>query len=209
MLKALFYPDLPFDRLSIPHMYREVYLDLVYADIPKDYKVILDIGANIGITAQYFKDRAKKVYSIEPSSQHFEALKKNKEYNQWSNVEIFNIAIADRDGYMQLNKYDDNYTTYSLTTKFKKDSEIVKTMAIDTFLKENKIEEVDFMKLDVEGAEDLILRSDGFKKVVNKIKRIEIEFHLLSWKNLIDYLKSLGFQFTNKPAQANIGLFTR
>src|SRR3990167_4735775 len=105
MLKALFYPgDVPFDSLFIPAIFHEIHYDAIYLDVvtvldkEKKDPVIVDVGANIGITVQYFREHAKKVYAIEPSTEHFEALSKNKEFNHWDNVELFKYAIADRDG---------------------------------------------------------------------------------------------------------------
>ena len=43
--------------------------------------VILDVGAQVGIVTHYMRQFAKKIYAIEPSPEHFEALKKNKEFN--------------------------------------------------------------------------------------------------------------------------------
>jgi len=210
-LKALFYPDVPFDSLFIPHIYKEIYFENVYADIfnQDSDMIIIDVGANIGIVTQYMRDYAKKVYAIEPSSEHFEALKKNKEFNGWDNVEIFNIAIADKDGEMNLNKYSANRTMYSLTTDYNQGGELVRTMTMDTFFNKNNIDNVDFMKFDVEGAEDLILRSEGFKKVASIIKSIEVEFHGALCKELINYMTELGYKAKRMLADAMIVLFTR
>jgi len=211
MLKALFYPDVSFNSLYIPYIYKEIYFENVYADIfnQNHNMVIIDVGANIGIVTQYMRDYAKKVYAIEPASKHFKALKKNKKYNKWDNVEIFKMAIADRNGRMRLNNYNDNLTMYSITTNYHQGWELVDTMAIDTFFKKNDIDNVDFMKLDVEGAEDLILRSKGFRKVVSKIKAIEIEFHLPFGEELIKYMVGFGYKAKKIPADANIVLFRR
>lgn len=216
-LGALFYPKgtkekpINFDSLYIPYIYKEIYFDGVYVDIfnTKSDMVVVDIGANIGVVTQYMRQYAKKVFSVEPSLEHFEALKKNKEYNEWDNVEIFNMAIADRDGEMTLNQNNSNRTCHSLTLDYKQDGQLVKTMAMDTFFEKNHIESVDFMKFDVEGAEDLILRSEGFKKVATKIKAIEIEFHLPSWQELVNYMIELGYKARRYESSAIIILFTR
>jgi len=237
-LKALFYPDVDFETLYIPHIYREIYLEKIYADVFKNKKpqsmVIVDVGANIGIVTHYMQPYAKKLYAIEPSSEHFEALSKNKEYNGWSNVEIFNIAIADRDGEMDLAQNIQNRTMNSLMVSNHHDRGTgklilydgitskpmvsvrgydtktkVPTKSIDHFFEENKIEEVDFMKFDVEGAEDLILRSEGFKKIAEKIKAIEVEFHYPTWKDLVAYMIGLGFTAKQYKCSAIVLLFTR
>lgn len=211
-LKALFYPgDVPFDSLFIPYIYKEIYLDGVYVDIfnMKKDMIVIDVGANIGIVTHYMRQYSKKVYAIEPSSEHFEALKKNKEFNKWNNVEIFKLGIADKDGEMTLNLNEKNRTCHSLTLDYGQGGEKVKTMAMDTFFKENKIEKVDFMKFDVEGAEDLILRSIGFKRVAPKISAIEVEFHHPNWRELVKYMIEMGYKARQYESSAIILLFTR
>lgn len=211
MLKALFYPDVPFETLYIPYIYKEIYLEGLYIDILNGRKdmTILDVGSNIGVTVQYFRDYAKKVYAIEPSSQHFEALKKNKEFNKWDNVEVFNMALADRDGEMMLNTYDQNKTCHSLINNYGQGGEVVKTTAFDTFFNENKIDVVDFCKFDVEGAEDMILRSEGFLKIADKIKAMEVEFHYPTWPQLVEHMQKLGYTARRYPSSAVVVLFSR
>lgn len=210
-LKALFYPDVPFDSLYIPYIYKEIYLDGLYIDVFNERKdmVVLDVGANIGVVTQYMREYSKKIYAIEPSTEHFTALKKNKEFNKWDNVEVFNMAIADRDGEMQLNLNDNNRTCHSLTLDYKQKGEMVKTMRFDTFLKENNIDQVDFCKFDVEGAEDMILRSEGFINVAEKFKAIEVEFHFQTWPALVEHMSKLGFAARRYDSSAIIVLFTR
>jgi FkbM family methyltransferase len=229
MLKALFRPDVPFESLYIPYIYKEIYFDGVYNDIfngAKDFTVI-DVGANIGVVTDYMRQYCKKLYAIEPSKEHFEALKQNKEYNGWDNVEIFNIALADKDGEMDLFLNSGNRTMHSLQHGKQAEesgaayavgnspqgnydkSEKVKTVAFDTFINENKIEKVDFCKFDVEGAEDRILYSEGFKKICHKIKAIEVEFHFPDWPKYIDYMKSLGYGSRRYDSSAIIVLFVR
>lgn len=228
-LKALFYPDVSFETLFIPHIYREIYLEKIYADVFKNKQpesmTIVDVGANIGIVTQYMQPFAKKLYAIEPSSEHFEALAKNKEYNGWDNVEIFKVAIADKDGETELMKKPDNRTMNSIVLGKRNpdgslvfpsrtrhpygEPEVVKTMGVDTFFDQNNITEVDFMKLDVEGAEDMILRSEGFKKVAPRIKNIEIEFHFPTWPDLAGLLVGLGFTAKQYKSTAIVLLFSR
>lgn len=208
MLKALFYPDVKFESLYIPYIYKEIYLEGVYTDIMREPKgVVVDIGANIGCTVQFFREKAKKVYAVEPSSEHFEALKKNKEFNGWENVEIFNLAIADKDGEMRLNKLDENLTCNSLVNDYGQGGEMVKTQTFNTFFKENKIETVDFMKFDVEGAEESILCAPGFADIAPRIKAMMVEFHYPSFPKIVDHLIGLGYRARRYPSSAVIFLF--
>lgn len=208
MLKALYYPgNVPFDKLFIPAIYHEIYYDGIYLDVmnvldkEKEDPVIVDIGANIGITAQYFREHAKKVYAVEPSTEHFEALKKNKEFNKWDDVEIYKYAISDKDGEASLKLNEQNRTSHSLMFKGG-DKEKVKTKKLTTFFKEAKIKHVDFMKFDVEGAEDLILPSKDFEEASKIIDNILIEFHFQDFTKHVNHLIELGYQARRYPCSA-------
>lgn len=216
-LGGLFYPResngkiISFESLYIPYIYKEIYLEGIYVDIFNQKKdmTVIDVGANIGIVTQYMRDFAKKIYAIEPSPEHFEALKKNIEFNKWDDVEAFELAIADKDGRAMLTQYEPNRTVNSLVFNNSEEKVEVITKRFDTFFKENKIGEVDFVKFDVEGAEDMILRSEGFKNIANKIKAIEVEFHNPSFPKLVQYMIGLGFEARRYTSSAIIVLFTK
>ena len=215
-LGGLFYPTkdqngdpIPFDSLFLPYIWKEIYFEGVYTDILNGKKdmTIIDVGANVGLTVNHFKDFAKKVYAVEPDPMHFTALAKNKEFNHWDNVELFNIALADKDGEMKLSQNKSNQTCNSITNNYGDEGIPVKTMAMDTFFKVNNIEHVDFMKFDPEGAEELILYSDGFRKVVDKIDTIECEFHHPTWPEIVKFLQGLGYKARRYDSSAIIVLF--
>ena len=210
-LKALFFPDVPFESLYIPYIFKEIYLEGLYVDIFNNKKdlVVIDVGANCGIVTHYMRDYAKQIYAIEPSTEHYEALAKNKEFNKWDNVQTFNMAIASMDGEMVLNLDYQNRTCHSLVLGGRDGGERVKTQTLATFMKENNIKEVDFVKLDVEGAEELILKSEGFTSVCHLIKAIEIEFHFPNFSELIEHMIKLGYSARRYESSAIVVLFTR
>jgi len=125
------------------------------------------------------------------------------------NVEIFDYAIGNIDGEMMLNEFAGNRTMHSLTTDYKQGGKMVKTVSMDTFFKDNNIDEVDFVKLDVEGGEQFILTSPGFLAVASKIKSMAIEFHYPGWEELVKHLESLGFKSQRQTSSAIMVLFTR
>lgn len=217
-LGAIFYPTedingkpIPFDSLYLPYIWREIYFEGLYHDITNNRKdmVILDVGAQVGLTVKYLREHAKRVIAVEPSGENFRALKANKDYNKWQNVDLFNVALADKDGEMMLNTLDANRTCHSLINDYHQGGEKVKTMAFDTLFKEADIDTVDFCKFDCEGAEDMILRSEGFKKVADKIQAIEVEFHYPTWTSLVEYMIGLGYKAKRYDSSAIVVLFHR
>lgn len=229
-LGGLFYPTkdargnvINFDSLFIPYIYKEIYLEGVYIDIFNTRKdmVVIDVGANIGVVTQYMRDYAKVVYAIEPSSEHFEALKKNVEFNKWTNVVPINAAIAEKNGEMELSQNSNNRTMHSLnfgrqqvgewsvTQSSDNVVEKVKVMDFETLFKENNIDKVDFIKFDVEGYEEPILMGESFKKVADKVQAVEVEFHFQTFPKIVDYMISLGFKARRYDSGAVIILFFR
>lgn len=201
MLNAIFFPKLPhsfspFEALWIPEILEELWIKKVYERIfgERTDMVVVDAGANCGLATQYFYDHCSQIYSIEPSPEHFEALKKNKEFNEWDKVKLYNAALAKHDGEAQLHVHSGNRTANSLTNNWGHGDETVKTISIETLFKENNLESVDFFKMDIEGAEDQVLESAGFKEVAPKIKAMVVEYHNGGWERLHELVTSLGFQ---------------
>ena len=214
-LGGIFYPksvdgvDIPFDSLFLPYIWKEIYFEGLYLDTfsQRNDMVVIDYGANSGLVTKYMRPYCKKIYAVEPSSEHFEALKKNKEFNCWDNVAIFNEAVAEVDGELHLSKLSANLTCNSIGNNYGDKGETVKTRRMDTFFEKNGIDEVDFIKMDIENYEDVVLRSDGFLKVVPKIKSIMLEFHNANWPKLVDHMIKLGFQARRYESSAIVVLF--
>lgn len=218
MLNALFYPgNVPFDKLFIPAIYHEIYYDSVYLDVinvldkEKKDPIIVDLGANIGITVQYFRDHAKKVYAVEPTTENYEALKQNKKFNHWDNVELFKLAISSQDGEGEMRIYSKNHTSNSLVFRdpIDREFETVKTQKLMTFLNENKIKHVDFMKMDIEGSERALLMSPDFEEASKIIDNVFVEFHDSSFPIQVNHMIDLGYKARRYPCGAVVVDFAK
>jgi FkbM family methyltransferase len=207
-MKAIYLPDVPFRSLYVPEILKEIYIDKVFNKLQK-CNVIMDVGANIGLTAMFLRDHCNKVYAIEPSPEHFQALTENKTKNDWGNVEVFNLAMSHKKERATFYQDDWNRTTHSLC-KRSGNSLTVECTTFADFMAENKIDQVDFCKLDVEGAEEPILRGEGFMSVAPRIKNLLIEFHEANRvTGIINHMVTLGYNWENVPANAIIYWFER
>ncbi len=141
--------------------------------IKKDM-VIIDAGANMGMASLYFRDWAKIIYALEPSPAAYDALVENTK--QFSNIKPFNLGLADKKGTMQLktndkgNVPDSIFGSGDLTIT-------VPCIGIQEFMQEQGIEQVDLLKIDVEGSECWVFESKGFHSVADKIDFIIGESH--------------------------------
>lgn len=177
--------------------------------------IIFDIGAHFGQSSQNYRNIFKNafIYAFEPSSESYKvlcSLKINK-------FKAFNIGFSNKKSMEKLLVNSKKTTTNSLlpfSSSAKKvwgldsldNTEIILSSfnTIDNFLNEEKISYIDFMKIDVQGAEYLVL--DGAKESLlkKKIKVIQLEVIFgdtyVGQKSIgfyINLLESYGYKFKN------------
>jgi FkbM family methyltransferase len=139
-----------------PHLQRAIKKYVATGD------TVYDIGANEG----YFSlslakqvGRSGLVIAFEPVPQNLELLRKNIETNRLSNVHVFDVAASDRCGEAVI-RIADNSSMASLVWHKGNPSVVelaVKTIAIDYLVKAGDLPVPRFVKIDVEGAEGLVL----------------------------------------------------
>lgn len=183
---------------EIDNQLEEIFKKEVYKlGLRKKDSIFIDLGANVGNTSRYFYDYAKEIYSIEANPNIYGALVENTK--ELPKVKTFNYAISATEGmdYMYSNKggtvpqtfWGDEESVYSVQ---------VNLMPIHKFMKDNSINHVDVLKIDVEGSEYLILPSTSFAKVADKIDFIIGESHYLNnggFPQVIpEILKEYGFK---------------
>ena len=179
---------------EIKDQINEIFSDKEYelAKRKKDM-VVLDVGANIGMFSLFIKDYAKKIYAVEPSRRCFEALKENTK--TWDNIEIFNVGFSNNKGKHYL--YGTGDETPQNMMQVGENKELIDVTTIEDFIKENKIDHIDVMKIDVEGAEYVIFPDDSFKNIASKIDFIIGESHFLDKalpEHILLMLKRAGFK---------------
>jgi len=130
---------------------------------------IIDCGANIGLSIIYFKKLYPnaKIIGFEPDNKVFNTLKKNIDFLQLEDVQIRNEAVWIENGAMSF--YNEGADGGRLL--YEKSTNNVKTIRLRNFLSQP----IDFLKVDIEGAEVEVIEdcSDLLKNVSN----IFIEFH--------------------------------
>jgi len=161
-------------------MYEDIFIKKEYFHdkcVIDEDDIVVDIGANIGMFSRFAKFcKAKKVYSFEPHKENFKCLIRNKP----PNCKAFNYAIAGKDKLSNL-YIDQNIGGHSLiynNTNNTKTNQIVKVecRSINSLFEENYFEKIDFLKIDVEGAEYEILREITDENL-QKINKISLEYH--------------------------------
>lgn len=198
-IQGIFFRD--FKNAYIPDILTEIYKNRVYSSYleNKDDNVILDIGANVGLFSYYAKDFAKQIYAFEPAAEHFDVLTHMVAYNKLNNVIPIKQAISHENGEATF-YHSANTTMFSLKPEVHnvEEKETVTTVTFDRIFDELELDHVDFVKIDIEGAEGAVLGSEGFDKVADKIDTIMGEWHTWSGTSsdlFASYFRDRGFSF--------------
>lgn len=164
--------------------------------------IFLDIGANIGgyclFVAACASQRAR-ILAIEPQPEIFERLVYNIRQNRFATIKAIDCAVADIDTEITLFIDPKNRGETSMRI-INSDAEGVKirvpAKALASIVAEERFERIDAMKLDVEGAEDLILEP-YFREVPATLwpELLLIEFVPQRWTiDLPALLAALGYR---------------
>ena len=150
----------------------------VIKTILKPGHVAFDVGANIGVHALVMAKAVGQtgtVHCFEAHPAMCERLRENASLNSMSQMRIQQVAVSDAEGTATLYGFDEagaDQGTSSLIHEFvaakKAPQFTVEATTLDAFAQEHAIERLDFIKIDVEGAESLIWR--GGVKTFAKFK---------------------------------------
>ncbi len=155
---------------------------------------ILDIGGNIGLFSLHCVDCAKVIYSFEPTPKHFDLLSEfTKDYK---NIVPINVAICDKDCDIDFYLSDENTTMNSIANTYGNKIS-VKGRSIISFIKENNIQKVDFVKCDIEGSEMIALKEECIKPLFDIVDQWFIEVHATAQGNTSDNRNILVKNFQN------------
>ena len=166
----------------------------------EEQPVIIDAGANVGYTSVFFLSEFKKakLYAVEPSLTNYQTIEKNIFHNGFdgSHIKLYNKALHNQDGLNVVieNEFRDK-KDWAFTTKITTEESAVKSITVQHIMKENMLDIVDFLKIDIEGAERFIFESQDSCAFLEKVKIIAIEIHdEFNVRTTIEtILKSYGF----------------
>lgn len=153
----------------------EIFLDKIYEKFFKIEKndVVFDIGASVGPFAHYAKSKEiKKIYCFEPHKELFQTLKNNVESE---NVVLVNKAIGPVNGYFKTTGlFNENIMECNSESNLHE----VECITFKSFIEENNIDKIDFLKTDCEGGEYDIFNSENLDWIKKNVKKIAGEWHL-------------------------------
>jgi FkbM family methyltransferase len=149
---------------------------------PSTGDVVVDVGAGIGWELNLFSRLVGpngRVYAIEADPDTFRCLKGRQELNQLSNVTPIQAAVAESAGDAIISS-DGFHETHHLVENGR--GHRVRALALDDLVAERGITHIDFLKMNIEGAERAALA--GMDRSVDLVEHIAVSCH--------DYLADRG-----------------
>lgn len=183
-LKYLFLPDSALDDHLLKYGILKDWITLHLDEVVLPDSIIFDIGANVGLLTIPFAAKhlpKGRVYAFEPDFENVSQLYINTRINKLNNVIIEQMAIQDKEEISSLEFFirraidGDGLINQGISTLKKmpihnQKSIIVSATTIDKYVSENKINRLDFIKIDVEGSEFNVL--SGGEKTLRKLEPI-------------------------------------
>jgi len=185
---------------NINLLFQEVYeVEHILPSLIDKDSVFIDVGAYQGLYTVYACKHAKKVLAVEPNPMALAYLKTNIALNNCHNTIVVPKAAGDRRGVVKLRiprpaKKGHISTMASIVWSFKEALEIdVEADTLDNIVDEAGLDTIDIVKIDVEGAEGLVVK--GAERTLRKARAILVEI----WPEntwIISYLQALGYRLT-------------
>ena len=181
--------------------YEELFIDEIYRfESNNEQPIIVDCGANIGLSSIYFKTIYPKaiLHAFEPDETLFQLLKQNIEVNGFNDTFLHQAGVWIEDTELSFSSKGSEGSHIDLTNH---SSVKVKAIQLAKFLKQ--FEHIDFLKMDIEGAEFQVVAD-----CLNELKKVDnffLEYHgkvdeTKQLYTLLQQVESIGFNVYIKMA---------
>ena len=180
------------------HGFDEIFIQELYKIELEPNCYIIDCGANIGLSVIYLKQLLPTcaLLAFEPDEQNFSLLSRNVSSFKFEDVELKNEAV-----------WIEN-TTIGFTNEGSMSSKVDQNDTAGKKIKASRLKDflnkkVDFLKIDIEGAEYAVIKD--VQDVLYNVRNLFLEYHgtFDQNKELVDIfniLSNSGFQFYIKEA---------
>jgi FkbM family methyltransferase len=197
------YLDSLFAPISVTGIWEPVQTEYIKNNV-KEGQVVIDLGAHIGYFTLIFAELVGikgKVFAFEPNPTNYSLLKKNVSINNFLNVTTTQKAVSDETKKLELFLSENNTGDNRIfdANDHKKSIEIESISLIDFF--KNYNDQIDFIKMDIQGSEVKALR--GMLPLLEKNKTLKIISEFWPYgiraagdkpEELLEILVRLGFK---------------
>lgn len=168
-----------FSASSLAYLHQEIFVHLAYwFRARRADPVIVDGGSNVGMSVLFFKalyPRAR-VLAFEPAERAHSVLVRNVAANDVRDVDVHRAALGARDGDVSFYEDAADPSTFRMSTRQGRISGS-ETSVPQRRLSEFVQEDVDLLKLDVEGSESDVIGELVEAGAIERIEQLVVEYH--------------------------------
>jgi len=184
-------------KLAFEDTYQEIFTKGIYTfKTNSDNPVIVDCGANMGLSLLFFSLNYPnaKIFAFEPDEAVLGCLEKNILNYQMKNVELFKQAVWNANE--ELEFFTDKGMGGRLGNKYENQTpNKIEAIRLKDFIRDKH---VDFLKMDIEGAEYLVIQD--CESILGQIDNLFIEYHSMvdedqKLDEILLILKRNGFRY--------------
>lgn len=185
----------------------------IFKTIINEGDTVIELGAHIGYISLYFSKLAGasgKLYVFEPGANNLPYTRANLGNSNVKNIELVEKAVSDQNGTATF--YLENITgqsnslvkDYRVTNKIQSKSYLdlqknaveVETIRLDDFVQQRNINKVDFVKIDIEGAEYMALK--GMTRILDVLHPTMMIEVTENHEALFNLLKEKGYKIVDE-----------
>ena len=207
----------PEPSIAPPAQLHEQVMDaFCYRYVPKPGDVVLDVGAGVGrvgfVVARLVSPNGI-VHCIEAHPVTFSFLTRMVALNQLDDIRCHNLAVSDSAGSVAMTSEEDAGRYYRNRIVAGGDgATTIPAVTLEQFFASESLERVDFLAMNIEGAELLAIK--GMSSIVDRIQNVAIACHdfladesgdeSLRTKSLVrEFLVDHGFDVEDRPAASD------
>jgi len=167
--------------------------------------VFVDVGAGLGDYSLLAASKITtgKIYSFEPHPEAFKLLSENMQLNNLEKIlKPYNSAVTNKNGVVRFVAHEVSELS-RISSRANDESTIsVSATTLDTFCEQNTINNIDVLKVDVEGAERSVflgaknmLKQGRIKQIIFELNTNPSRFNDESRFQTLEYLEKNSFRF--------------
>ena len=162
----------------------------------KKADVIIDVGALAGEFGVYMYGKAKIIHAIEPYSKAYEELTSNIRDFNLKKIKPYRLALSNYNGEGSLVISEGRGGNKLVVGDGSDKTEKVEVKTLARFIKDENIERVDILKIDIENTEYEVFTAPDFKEIADRIDFIIGEH---ANEEVAHTLRMTGFDFMRTP----------
>ncbi len=138
-------------------------------------KTVFDVGAHVGATIDRFKEAypVVTVHAFEPASDNLKMLRQRFARDPHVNIHAIALGSTNRDGTLHLKKNTSTHSVIPLGECL--GSEPIQIATMDTFCERERLQRVNYCKIDTEGGDLEVLRGASTLLLAQRIDFVQVE----------------------------------